>query len=126
MKNGRLLIFYDAKCNLCQAAHTALSGSDGPFEFINIHEPGLTERHPQLKGLPVNCEMYAIDAMGNLTAGYDALVEIARRLPSFEPFIPLAEVRAVRSIGWKLYRWIARNRYLIFGGDASVESCLLA
>lgn len=126
MNPQRLLIFYDAKCNLCQAAHTALSGSDGLFDFVNIHEPCLVARHPQLKGLPINCEMHAIDPDGNLTAGYDALTEIAKRLPSFRPFIPLLEHRAVRSVGWKLYRFIARNRYTIFGGEPSTEACTIA
>ena len=121
-----LLIFYDANCNLCQSTRSALAGSDAAFQFVDIHDPQIVEKYPKLRGLPLGCQMHVIDENDELTGGYDALIVIASRISSMQPFIPLMKWKPIRSIGWNVYRFIARHRYTIFGTNGVTEPCRIA
>jgi len=125
MNAESLLVFYDANCNLCQAGRSALSESDALLEFVDIHEPKIAERFPQLRGRALGCEMHVMDEQGELTAGYDALVTIASRTSSMQPFMPLLRWKPFQTLGRILYQFIADNRYTIFGGTRAVDTCEL-
>ena len=126
MNEQTLLIFFDARCELCRAMRSALWGSDAPLAFVDINEPGITNRFPQLRGRPLGCQMHVIDAQGALTAGYDALVAIASRISSMQPFLPLMRWEPVRALGRPIYRFMAEHRYAIFGETPSSSVCELA
>jgi predicted DCC family thiol-disulfide oxidoreductase YuxK len=126
MNARALLIFYDANCNLCRTIRSALSGSDAALQFVDIHDPKIAEKYPKLRGLPLGCQMHVIDEGDALTGGYDAMVVIASRIPSMQPFIPLMKWKPVRSVGWNVYRFIARHRYTIFGSNGAAEVCTIA
>jgi len=126
MNSLPLIIFYDAQCNLCRTGHDVLSEYDAGFQFVDIHDPQIVQKYPQVRGLPLGCQMHALDDTGEMTGGYDTLVVIAERLSSMQPFVPLMKWKPVRAIGWSLYRLIAKNRFAIFGGSESAQVCKIA
>lgn len=121
-----LLVFYDANCHLCQATRNALWNYDSLFEFVDILDPQIAQNFPQLRGRALGCQVHVIDENNVLSGGYDAVVEIASRVSSLKPFIPLLKWKPVHTLGWAAYRFVAKHRYVIFGRDGDQEVCTIA
>jgi predicted DCC family thiol-disulfide oxidoreductase YuxK len=83
--------------------------------FVDANDVRATAPYPQLAGQNLTGQMHVIGPDGNLTGGYDALAALAPALPALRPFARLLQSSAVRTVGRRAYRWVARNRYRLGG-----------
>lgn len=115
-------VFYDGRCRICLRSRQMIQrlAASGTVIFIDVHDRQALQAYPQLRGADTRGQMHVIDPAGRLTGGFDALVAL---MPLFSPisaFAPLFRRGPLRSIGARVYRWLANNRYRL-GGDVSCE-----
>jgi hypothetical protein len=67
------------------------------------------QRYPEITDAMLAHDVYAVGRDGP-AAGYDAWVEIARRIPMLWPLVPLLRWRPVAGAGRRFYRRVADSR----------------
>lgn len=70
-------------------------------------------------------QMFVLDPSGQLSGGYDAFLALVPSVPSLRSLRHLLRRQPIRSIGWTIYRWVARNRYRL-GGSVSCDAGVCA
>ncbi len=114
--NKSQVFIYDADCRFCTSLARWLSRADVlqrviwiPYQSLDTPPPGLSwedlERSAYLVG----------GAKGRHYEGFDALRMLTVRLPLLAPLAPILWFPGLRVVGAPAYRWVARNRYRIFG-----------
>ena len=115
MKKSQVF-YYDADCRFCAGLARWLSRVDvlhwviwTPYQSLDAPPPGLSwddlERSAYLVGGPE----------GRRYEGFYAFRLLTVRLPLLAPLAPIFWFPGMRLIGVTVYRWVARNRYRIFG-----------
>lgn len=110
---ARLTILYDGKCGLCRASVTRLRKTDrgGRIEVLDLHDPSVSARFPQVNREEALRLMQAVDPAGKVYAGVDAWARAGLALPRWKFIAWLLLVPGVHFVAGKVYAWVARNRY---------------
>ncbi len=121
------LVLYDAECPFCTRQATLLQRITPrrAFLFVPLQSPGLREiLPPALTPERLRAQMHVIEPDGRYTAGAAAVARILKTVPIVGLLAHLYEVPLIRPLADRLYVWVARNRYRLFGRQpACVDSC---
>ncbi len=111
--------YYDGNCGFCNGVVLGLSRIDVfrqikwvPFQSLEEPPRGLSWEH-------LNCAAYLDTGRDRLYEGFYSLRMLTLRLPLLVPLAPVLWAPGVNLLRPAVYRWIARNRYLI-------SRCLMA
>ena len=108
-----LTVLYDGSCSLCRAsvARARRFDSHERVEFLDLHDPSVPQRFPQIDQEIAMRWMQAVDAHGRVTSGVDAWARIGLLLPGWNFLAALLLVPGIRWLAAQVYAWIAENRY---------------
>jgi predicted DCC family thiol-disulfide oxidoreductase YuxK len=78
-----LTVLYDGSCSLCRASVNRVRPFDtrGRIEFLDLHDPSVVTRFPQVDREAALRLMQAVDVGGRVWTGVDAWTRIGRLLP---------------------------------------------
>ncbi len=108
-----LTVLYDGACGLCRASVARVRRIDrgSRIELLDLHEPSVATRFPQVNREEAMRLMQAVDPGGNVYSGVDAWARIGLTLPGWKLLAWLLLVPGIRFAAGQIYSWIARNRY---------------
>jgi predicted DCC family thiol-disulfide oxidoreductase YuxK len=108
-----LAVLYDGSCNFCRssAARVRRFDTGHRIELLDLHDPSVQQRLPQIDHEMAMRWMQAVDARGHVWSGADAWARIGLLLPGWNLLAWLLLVPGIHWIAAKIYAWIARNRY---------------
>jgi predicted DCC family thiol-disulfide oxidoreductase YuxK len=108
-----LTVLYDGDCGLCRASVARVRRIDpgGRIELLDLHEPSLAARFPQMNREEAMRLMQAVDSRGKVYSGVDAWARIGLTLPGWKLLAWLLLVPGIHFVAGQIYSWIARNRY---------------
>lgn len=109
----RITLLFDGGCGFCRRSLAVLRRFDpyGRIETIDANDSAAVRaRFPSLPDLDLDRAMFAIDARGRIFRGFDAFRAALWSCPLLAPLAWTWYVPGVRSIGSRLYDWIARHR----------------
>jgi predicted DCC family thiol-disulfide oxidoreductase YuxK len=110
---AELTIFYDGNCGLCRGSVARLRRMDPQqrIETLNLHEPSVASRFPQIRPDEAMRLMQAVDSQGRVYSGVDAWARAGLALPGWKLLAWLLLVPGIHFIAERVYGWVARNRY---------------
>jgi predicted DCC family thiol-disulfide oxidoreductase YuxK len=119
----RYTVFYDANCRLCVRSRRTLERlrPRAALVFVNVQDDAAMRTFPAVDREASLGQMFVLNPRGNLAGGYDGFLSLVPTIPILRPLRQILRWRPVRFVGWKLYRFVARNRYRL-GGAVSCES----
>ncbi len=108
-----LTVLYDGNCALCRASVARLRRLDrgGRIALLDLHDPSVPARFPQVDREKALRRMQAVDAAGRVSSGVDAWAQIARALPGWRVSAWLLGIPGLHRVAEWVYAWVARNRY---------------
>lgn len=119
----RLLLLYDAECNLCLGTVEKLGRLRTKAELVMVPLQAASARQ-----LPAGArmedllaELHLIDGQGRVYRGAEAVFRIVRTIPALAWVAPLYRVPGLGRLADAVYRLIARHRYRLFGRQQ--DSC---
>ncbi len=110
------VLTFDGHCLLCVRGTGVLHRLD-VFRRIEMIDFTLDENRRRLENFDferAQTEMLLATEEG-WAGGFRAFRKIAQSLPLLWPFVPFLYLPAMTAIGDRIYKLIARNRYLLFG-----------
>jgi predicted DCC family thiol-disulfide oxidoreductase YuxK len=124
---AELTILYDGRCNLCRASVARLRRMDpkGRVETLDLHDPSVEQRFPQVNRNEAMRLMQAVDSRGRVYSGVDAWVRVFVALPGWKVIGWLLLVPGIHFIAQHAYAWVARNRYRWNREQCEDGSCAL-
>jgi predicted DCC family thiol-disulfide oxidoreductase YuxK len=110
---AELTVLYDGACNLCRgsAARVRLMDPAGRIELLDLHDPTVPPRFPQVNLDEAMRLMQAVDPRGRVYSGADAWARIGLALPGWKLISWLLLVPGIHFAAQHFYAWLARNRY---------------
>jgi predicted DCC family thiol-disulfide oxidoreductase YuxK len=110
---AELTILYDGRCNLCRGSIARLRRLDPQHrvETLDLHDPLVPARFPQIHPAEAMRLMQAVDARGRVYSGVDAWARIGSALPGWKLLAWLLLVPGIHFFAQRVYGWVARNRY---------------
>jgi predicted DCC family thiol-disulfide oxidoreductase YuxK len=110
---AELTVLYDGACNLCRASVDRVRRLDprGRIELLDLHDPTVNTRFPQVNFDEAMRLMQAVDPRGRVYSGANAWARIGLALPGWNLLAWLLLVPGIHFIVVRLYGWTARNRY---------------
>lgn len=110
---AELTVLYDGNCALCRASVERLRRLDRRhrIELLDMHDPSVSGRFPQVDREKALRLMQAVDAAGHVSSGVDAYAEVARTLPGWRAAAWLLRAPGIHGLAGWVYGWVARNRY---------------
>lgn len=108
-----LTVLYDGACNLCRASVARVRRMDGRarIELLDLHDPSVAARFPQVNFDEAMRLMQAVDPRGRVYSGADAWARIGLVLPGWKLLAWLLLVPGIHFVAQHVYGWVARNRY---------------
>jgi|SRR5579863_2294293 len=108
-----LTVLYDGNCGLCRASVARLRRIDrgGRIELLDLHDPSVSARFPQVNREEALRLMQAVDPAGNVYSGVDAWARVGLALPGWKFIAWPLLVPGIHFGATKIYMWVARNRY---------------
>jgi len=108
-----LTVLYDGACGLCRASVARVRRIDrgGRIELLDLHQPSVAARFPQVNREEAMRLMQAVDSGGKVYSSVDAWAHIGLTLPGWKLLSWLLLVPGIRFAAGQIYSWIARNRY---------------
>ncbi len=108
-----LTILYDGNCGLCRASVARLRRVDSGsrIELLNLHDPSVPARFPQVNREEALRLMQAVDPGGRVHSGVDAWARAGLALPGWKVIAWLLLVPGIHFVAGGIYAWVARNRY---------------
>ena len=111
-----LTVLYDGACPRCRASLALILSADpdhviGPVDLTTVD---VRRIHPSLTGDECVRSMHAVTAQGSVSAGFDAMLAIGRRLPLF--WVP-ALIGSIPGLAWAgrfSYNMVAASRRATF------------
>ncbi|GIX00592.1 MAG: thiol-disulfide oxidoreductase [Pirellulaceae bacterium] len=111
-------VIWDGKCQFCRRQVERLRAIDGGrLTYIDLHDPRVAERYPQLSYEQLMEQMWLITPAGEAYGGADAMRALSRRLPLLWPLAPLMHLPGMMPCWRRAYRWIAQRRYRLAACD---------
>jgi len=112
------LLIYDGHCKFCINSVRKLKVMDlfetlKPVDFQVIKDIKLL--HPELTSELTMSQLYLIETDGQLYGGYHVMRRICWTMPMLYPFIPIIYFPGMGIMGPIIYKFIAKNRYLLHG-----------
>lgn len=107
---------YDGYCVICNQTRRTVRALDWlhHVEFLNIHDWNtVNSRFPSLDYETAMGQMHLVMPDGQLIGGFPAVRRMLRELPLGCPIWLLLQLPGMDTIGDKVYKFIARNRYRI-------------
>jgi len=113
MRVAKLTILYDGTCGLCRASVVRLRRMDPQhqIETLDLHDPSVPSRFPQIQPDEAMRLMQAVDAQGHVYSGVDAWARAGLALPGWKLAAWLLLVPGIHFVAQRVYGWVARNRY---------------
>lgn len=110
---AELTVLYDGACGLCRASAASVRRRDklSRIEFVDLHDPSVPSRFPQINREEALRLMQAVDSAGGVYSGVDGWAHIGRRLPGFRLVAWILLVPGIHFLALRVYSWVARNRY---------------
>jgi predicted DCC family thiol-disulfide oxidoreductase YuxK len=110
---SELVVLYDGSCSLCRTSVERVRRFDRHrrIELLDLHDPSVQQRFPQIDREIAMRWMQAVDARGRVSSGVDAWARIGLLLPGWNLLAWLLLVPGIRWLAARIYAWIARNRY---------------
>jgi predicted DCC family thiol-disulfide oxidoreductase YuxK len=110
---AELTVLYDGMCVLCRAGADRVRRMDRNHRIalVDLHDPDVPTRFPQVDLEKALRLMQAVDARGRVLSGVDAWVAICRTLPGWKPAAWLLQIPGIHALAGAAYGWVARNRY---------------
>ncbi len=107
------VIFFDGQCPVCIRSRQAVQRlkADADLRFVDINDPDNLRRFPMVDAQEAHQQLFVLDPHGYLAGGYDGVVSLTRAIPGLRFLEPLLRWSPLRRLGWRIYRWVARNRY---------------
>jgi len=114
------VLIYDGACPICQGGMLWVQqrALPGQFEFLPCQSPERRARFPSISEESCLEALQLVLPDGRVLAGAAAMPEILRRLRGWRWLARLFELPGAAAFAPRVYRWVARNRYVI--------SCALA
>ena len=121
--NDSQVFYYDADCRFCTRLVRWLSRADvfqrviwTPYQSLETPPAGISWEDLERSVYLVN------GRRGRHYEGFYAIRMLTVRLPLLAPLAPIFWIPAMGVLGAAVYRWVARNRYRIFGCNVSASS----
>lgn len=122
---GRLVVFYDGWCPLCTRVAQLWKRLDflNQLQLVSFRDPSV------VRALGVDLQraerrMICRSPLSNDEyEGFDAIIQVALRLPPFWPFIPMLLSVRLLGFGQPLYDFIASRRAVLPVGNCSGNAC---
>ena len=110
---AELTVLYDGACNLCRASVARVRRMDprSLIELLDLHDPAVPVRFPQVNIKEAMRLMQAVDRRGRVYSGADAWARIGLVLPGWKWAAWLLLVPGIHFVAQRFYGWVARNRY---------------
>lgn len=110
---AELTVLYDGACALCRASVERLRHINlrGLVELLDLHDPSVPARFPQIDREEAVRLMQAVDFRGRVYSGVDAWARIGLTLPGWKLVAWLLLVPGIHFVAQRFYAWVARNRY---------------
>ena len=110
-------VFYDANCHLCARSRRTLERLRPRAElmFVDVRNPEAMRQYPMVDHAASLGQMFVLDPAGGLTGGYDGFVSLAPTIPFVRRFRHILRWKVVRFFGRRIYRFVAHNRYRLWG-----------
>ena len=110
---SELTVLYDGHCSKCRASVSRAQRFDTTrrIEFLDVRDPVVTSRFPQVESEIALRSMQAVDGWGRVWSGVEAWARIGMLLPGWNMAARVLLLPGVRQVGAKIYNWVARNRY---------------
>lgn len=121
-------IFYDGQCELCQRTRRLLQRlpASAPLVFVDTHDARAMEPFAAMRGKDVAGQVWVRSPDGRLAGGYDGLMLLAEALDFIRFLLPPLRWAPVRRVGRRVYGWVARHRYRLFGATSCTRgTCVL-
>lgn len=117
------VVIYDGQCRICTSQIRSLLFWDcqKKLSYLSLHDPTVHEQWPDLPHDRLMEEMVIIDRRGNRHWGPEAIRYLTRRLRRLWWASPFLHFPGSMLVWRPLYRWVARNRYRLSGGQACEE-----
>jgi predicted DCC family thiol-disulfide oxidoreductase YuxK len=108
-----LTVLYDGACGLCRASVARVRRIDrgGRIELLDLHEPSVAARFPQVNREEALRLMQAVDPNGRVYSGVDAWARIGLAVPGWKLIAWFLLVPGIHLVAGQIYAWVARNRY---------------
>jgi predicted DCC family thiol-disulfide oxidoreductase YuxK len=81
------------------------------IELLDLHDPSVAARFPQVNIDEAMRLMQAVDPRGGVYSGADAWARIGLVLPGWKLLAWLLLVPGIHFVAQHFYAWVARNRY---------------
>jgi predicted DCC family thiol-disulfide oxidoreductase YuxK len=123
---GHFVVLYDGHCPFCTTASQRLLrlARRGIIERIDFQAPGALDPFPGVTHDACMQQMMLIGPDGRIWTGFEAAVRAVATRPVVGWIAYLYYVPGIRQLCDLLYRWIAANRYRLFGKrECEGESC---
>jgi predicted DCC family thiol-disulfide oxidoreductase YuxK len=110
---AELTILFDGNCGLCRGSVVRLRRMDPQHrvETLDLHDPSVASRFPQIHPDEAMRLMQAVDAKGRVYSGADAWARAGLALPGWKLVAWLLLVPGIHFVAQRVYGWVARNRY---------------
>ena len=110
---AELTVLYDGACSLCRASVARVQRFDARHRiaFLDVHDPSVKIRFPQVDPEVALRWMQAVDANGDIYSGADAWARMGMVLPGWKLLARILLLPGVHWISARAYNWVARNRY---------------
>lgn len=110
-------VLYDSHCGLCQAVHRLLQVMETreAVAFVPIDDPAVRERFARIPPERLASQLHVVGPDGRISGGYEAVVALLGLMPALGPLHALLRRPGMARHGRRLYGWVARNRYRLFG-----------
>lgn len=122
------IVLYDGQCNFCRASVAKLRWWDcqGKLAYQSLHDPQVKERWPDISLERLHEEMCLVERdsgphPGRRHWGAEAIRYLTRRLRRLWWLAPVMHFPGIMLIAKRVYRVVARNRYLIAGKSVDCE-----
>jgi predicted DCC family thiol-disulfide oxidoreductase YuxK len=121
-------IFYDGQCPLCQRTRQLLLRlpAGAPLVFVDTHEARAMASFPAMADKDIAGQVWVRNPAGKLAGGYDGLLLLAPAFSFGRLLQPLLRGALARRLGRRVYGWVSRHRYQLFGATSCAHgACLL-
>ena len=110
-------LIYDAHCRLCESTKDWVGrwGRYRQIRFLHYEDPQAYALQPDLAGVEYLDAFRFIDNEGRAWVGAQGVLQLLRVLPLGRPIAWILCFPGAYRLVKRVYGWVARNRYRMFG-----------